>query len=250
VRGEPEKLPPDIIYAPGYRIKELNPTSKETWKALIYSGVSGMIRYNSGEDNHRWDLKNHKPLTQGIPDKKEALQRTLALLPVLGISTNDLEHLPDGKLKYESNLEITWYNDRHDNWKEKYYPRQINILFWQKIHDGASVLSIGGGGLLRAGYISDGHLAELEMTFRNIKPIGNAPAKTAKELVAMLKRGEGNSFCSTIPTSLTVTNCTLVYPQANSMTKQDFLWPFYSLACVSVENGETNSFFIYEPLRQ
>jgi len=110
------------------------------------------------------------------------------------------------------------------------------------------VLSIGGGGMLRAGYISEGHLAELEMTFRNVTRVGDALPKTSKELIAMLKKGKGRSFHSTIPESVTITNCTLVYPEANSATKQEFLWPCYSLSAVAVEDGETNSFYIYEPL--
>lgn len=249
VHGEEGKMPANMVLdAPGYWIKEPNPTNKSSWKSVAISERSGSITFGSGEDNHRWDLKNHQPLANGVPDEHEALQRTLALLPILGITTNDLEHLPDGSLKYTSNTEGTWYNDRQDNLQRKRYIRQINIQLWQKIQDGASVLSIGGGGMLRAGYISEGHLAELEMTFRDVKPVGKASPKTAKELMAMLKRGEGRSFHSSIPASLTITNCTVVYPQANSATRQDLLWPFYSLSAVAIEDGETNSLFIYEPL--
>lgn len=248
VRGELQRLPPTIISAPGYWIKEPNPTNKETWKSLIFSEISGSIRYNSGEDNHKWDLKKHKPLAQGVPDEKEALQRTLALLPALGITTNDLEYLQNGQLRYSYNTEGTWYNDRYDNWQRKRYIRQVNIEFWQRVQDGASVLSIGGGGMLRAGYISEGHLAELEMTFRKVKPVGVALPKSSAELVRMLQQRQARSFKS-VPEHLTVTQCSVVYPQANSSTKQDFLWPFYSLKSISVVNGETNSFYVYIPLQ-
>ena len=249
VHGDAQKMSASMMLdAPGYWIKEPNPTNKSAWKSIAFSERSGSITFGSGEDNHKWDLKNHQPLAQGVPDEKEALQRTLDLLPILGITTNDLEHLPNGSLKYASNTEGTWYNDRHDNLQRKRYIRQINIQFWQKIQDGASVLSIGGGGMLRAGYISEGHLAELEMTFRNVKPIGEASPKTTDELIRMLKHGEGRSFHSDIADSVTITNCTLVYPEANSATKQGFLWPFYALSAVSIQGGETNSFYIYESL--
>lgn len=248
IKGNLQQLPPSIIYAPGYWIKEPNPTNRQTWESLAFSEISGMIRYGSGEDNHKWDLKTHKPLAHGVPSEEDAIERTLAMLPFLGITTNDLEYLPDGKLKLASDTEGTWYNDRYDNWTRKRYVRQINIQFWQKIQNGASVLSIGGGGMLRAGYISEGHLAELEMTFRNVKPVGEVSPKSSKELIQMLKIGQGRSFHDGIPTTLTITNCSLVYPEANPTTKQDFLWPFYALSAVSVENGEINSFYIYEPL--
>lgn len=251
VRGEVQKMPAKMtLDAPGYWIKEPNPTNPWSWKSVWYSERSGSIGFGSGEDNHGWGLKNHKPLAQGVPDEKEALQRTLALLPVLGITTNDLAHFPDGRLKYACNTEGTWYNDRHDNGGRKRYIRQINIEFWQKIQDGASVLSIGGGGILRVGYISDGRLAEIEMTFRSVEAVGQAAPKTSVELIQMLKHGVGRSFHSAIPDNITITNSALVYPEANSATRQDFLWPFYSLSVISVENGETNEFQIYEPLEQ
>jgi hypothetical protein len=183
-----------------------------------------------------------------VPDEPEALRRTLELLPALGVSTNDLEHLPDGRLKYASNTEGTTYNDRDDGWKQKRYVRQINIELWQRIQNGASVLSIGGGGMLRVGYMSEGRLAEFEMTFRQVKPVGNALPKTSKELVKMLQRGEATTFRPYIPDKLTITNCSLVYPQANSYTKQDFLWPFYALDAVGAEDGQTNWFRLYQPL--
>jgi len=250
VRGEAQKLPATIIYAPGYWIKEPNPTNKETWKALIFSEVSGMVRYGSGEDNHKWDLKNHKPLVQGIPNGEEALQKTLALLPALGITANDLEHLPNGQLRWSCNTEGTLYNDRYDNWQQKRYIRQVNIEFWQRIRDDASILSIGGGGMLRVGYISEGQLAELEMTFRKAVPIGKALPKSSSEVVQMLRRGQARSFRGNVPEKLIVTQCSLVYPQANSTTKQDLLWPFYSLKADSLEAGETNSLYLYVALRQ
>ena len=83
------------------------------------------------------------------------------------------------------------------NWQRKRYIRQINIELWQRIQDGASVLSIGGGGMLRVGYISEGHLAELEMTFRQVRPVGSTSPKTSKELAKMLQSGKGKTFRKT-----------------------------------------------------
>lgn len=59
---------------------------------------------------------------------------------------------------------------------------------------------------------------------------------------------QGQNLPQNIPESLTITNCTLVYPEANSCTKQDFLWPFYALDTIGIEEGQTNWFRIYQPL--
>lgn len=102
--------------------------------------------------------------------------------------------------------------------------------------------------MLRAGYMSEGRLAEFEMTFRQMRPTGNALPKTSRELIKLLQKGEARTFRQYIPDSLTVTNCTLVYPQANSYTRQEFLRPFYALDAVGVEGGQTNWFRIYRQL--
>ena len=164
VHGEIGRMPTTMLDAPGYWIKEPNPTNRLRWESVWFSEKSGAIGYSSGEDNHKWDVKNHKPLAHGVPDERAALEKTLLLLPALGITTNDLEHLPDGKLRCSFNTEGTWYNDRNDNWARKRYIRQVNVELWQKVQEGASVLSIGGGGMLRAGYVSEGRLAEFEIT--------------------------------------------------------------------------------------
>ena len=176
------------------------------------------------------------------------MARAIALLPSLSLSTNDLEHLPDGSVKYACDTEGTTYNDRYDNWRQKRYIRQINILFWQRLQDGASVLSIGGGGMLRVGFISDGKLTEVKLLFRNIKQIGSATPKSSEEIKTLLKRGDARSFSAHIPVSFNITNCGLMYPQANSSTKQSFLWPVYSLNGTYVEDDETNTFHVYVPL--
>lgn len=249
ITGKVQRMPSTMLDGPGYWLKEPNPTNNLRWKSLWFSEKSGSIGYSNGEDNNRWDIKNHKPSAQGVPNEAEALERTIMMLPALGISTNNLEHLPDGKLRCSFNTDGTWYNDRNDNWKRKRYVRQINIQFWQRLHEGASVLSIGGGGMLRAGYMSEGKLAELEMTFREVKPVATAFPRTRAEVIAMLKKGQARSFSGGVPDDLTITECALVYPQANSMTKQDYLWPFYSLKAEVIEaGGETNAFFIYVPL--
>jgi hypothetical protein len=249
IKGDAQPLSASMFYAPGYWVKEPNPTNKESWKALIFSEVSGLIRYNNGEDNHKWDIKNHKPLAEGVPTEAEALQRTLALLPAFGISTNDLEYLPNGKLRYSCNDEGTKYSDRFDGGKQKRYIRQINIELWQKIRDGASIVSLGGGGMLTVGFMSEGKLAEVQLVFRHVSPIGKASPVSANQMIAFLRNGECRTFRQNVPTELTITNCTLVYPQADASVKQDILWPAYALDAISVEDSEPKVIRIYQPLK-
>ena len=97
------------------------------------------------------DLKNHKPLADAVTPADEALRRALALLPVFAIGTNDLERNADGTLRWTSDTDGTSYNDRADG-KRKRYVRQVNITLWQKVPGGGSTLSVGSGGVIRAGF--------------------------------------------------------------------------------------------------
>lgn len=68
VHGEVQNMPASMVVdAPGYWIKEPNPTNHSSWKSVVFSERSGSISFGSGEDNHKWDLKNHRPLAEGVP---------------------------------------------------------------------------------------------------------------------------------------------------------------------------------------
>jgi hypothetical protein len=244
VQGEPVRIPSDFLGAPGYWIKEPNPTNHLTWESVYFSQVAGQIGYASGEDNHRWDINNHRPTAYGVPTPDDALQRTIALLPIFGIATNDLERNPDGTIRWKHDTDGTSYNDRADG-KRKRYVRQMNITIWQKVPGGGSTLSVGSGGVIRSGFMSGGKLAEFECLFRKLKPQGRARARINSELVSMLRRGDGRTFRQTLPESITVTNCSIVYPQGNMMFKQTSVWPFYAVSGFGVAEGKTNVLSVY-----
>ena len=100
-------------------------------------------------------------------------------------------------------------------------------------------------GVIRAGFMSGGKLAEFEYLFRKLKPQGRAKARSNSELVSMLRKGDGRAFRQTLPESMTVTNCTVVYPQGNMMFKQLGVWPFYAITGFGVNDGKTNALNIY-----
>jgi hypothetical protein len=246
VKGSAEPMPSDFLGAPGYWIRERNPTNTFTWKSVYLSLIAGELGFSSGEDNHRWDLKNHRPLTTGVPAADEALKKTLALLPVLGLTTNDLEHTQSG-LRWTWDTEGTTYTDREDG-KRKRYIRQINITLWQPVLGGGRTLSVGSGGVLTAGFMSEGKLAELKLLFRNGRSVGEARPQTRNDVIRALRAGKAYSFRELVPSSVTVTNCELVYPQGTTTTRQTHLWPFYALTGIAVEAGVTNAVSLYVPL--
>ena len=244
VKGDIELMPADFIGAPGYWIRQFIGSNSLRWKCVDFSQLTGRIGYASGEDNHRWNIKEHKPLAGDVPNAGEALNKTLALLPLLGLTTKDLEHTADGAVRWSALTDVTRYTDLKDG-KRKQYVRQMNITLWQRVPEGGSVLSVGGGGTLQAGFMSDGKLAEFEILFRNLEPLGLLPGKSKDELIAMLRQGKARTFRESLPDSLTVTNCAVVYPQGNVGMRQAHVWPFYEIKGFAAEGGETNSMSVY-----
>jgi len=248
VTGEPERMPSSFSSAPGYWIKEANPTNRPWFKAVSFSEKSGSYVFAGDEDDHRWDLKNHRPLVRGVPTADEALAKTLQLLPMFNLTTNDLERTAEGKLRWRCTTDGTTYTDKTDG-KKKRFIRRINVMLWQRMPGGGSTFSIGGGGMLEASYISDGKLAQVECVFRKLRPVGTAKLMNRNQIIQALKRGDARSFQMPSCQNLTITNCSLVYPQLSGDHKQSFVWPFYAASGFEIGDGETNyvAFYLLPP---
>jgi len=92
IRGDSSPLPEDKVEAPGFWIRELNPTNSLKWRCAVFSQANGKFGYYSGDDGDRYDSLTRKHNIQGVPENAAALATALELLPLLNLSTNDLEH--------------------------------------------------------------------------------------------------------------------------------------------------------------
>lgn len=246
VKGEPARMPDSLEIAPGYWIKQPNPTNSFLWTSVFVSEKTGALGYGIPDNGYRWDLKNHKPLVQGVPTHSEALQRALALLPALGLTTNDLELNSDGSLRRQFTKEVTGYNDHVTNEHKEMLQKRSVILF-QRV-PGGETLSVGEGGALEVAFISEGKLAEIGLLFRDIKPFASAKALSSQQIIDRIHHGKAWTFRATLPDSLTVTNCGLAYPQGNSSYRQKYLWPVYRVTGFGTTDVHTNTFSILVPL--
>lgn len=247
ISGPIVPMPDDLTIAPGYWIKEPNPTNSFLWTSVYFSKSTGLIGHGSWDSGHRWDLKNRRPFASGVPDRDEAFRRVIALLPALGVTTNDLELRANGTIRWQSTTDGTTYTDRTDKQRKRYI-RQRTITLFQRVPNGGITHSIGNGGCLEAGFVSEGKLTSVEMLFRQMKEVGQAKPLTKKEVIKALEKGRGWTLRQFLPPNLTVTNCALVYPQGNSDLKQAYVWPFYGVTGFSIQKGQTNAVNIYVPL--
>jgi len=184
VRGAPSRMPPSLDIAPGYWIKYPEPDNSLRWQSVFFSERTGALGYGSPDDGYRWDFKNHKPLVRGIPTHAEALQRTLALLPTLGLTTNDLELNSDGSIRRQFTKEVTWYNERDTNERREMVQKR-SVLVFQRIPTGET-LSVGDGGALEVAFVSEGKIAEIRLLFRDLKSVGTAKQMSVKQLTGSL----------------------------------------------------------------
>jgi hypothetical protein len=242
VRGDIKQFTDRDASAFGYLIEERNPTNRMAARDVAYIATTGAFRYGTADRGDRWDIKNHKPLVHGVPDKVEATRMAIELFPLLGISTNDLHHRPDGCLFTSSGEEGVTYNERGTK-ERKRVVIQRSISFHQRIPGAGVTSNVGDGGQVRFTFVSEGKVAGIEWFFRKLEPAGLAKPKSRQELINNIKSGRCWTRDQKAPRSLTVTNCELAYPQANSGTYQPYVWPFYMVTGVG-DDGRRVTLFI------
>jgi hypothetical protein len=231
---------------PGYWIEDLNPTNSRLGGSLVFSTTTGEIAYCSNDHGESYDKKAHRPVAERVPEPGEAHDKALALLPLLGLSTNDLQLRPDGRVAWRSTTTGVTYTDR-DTLERKRLTVARHIVFDQRM-EGGKVTGVGGGGQLRVSFVSEGKLHMIEVMFRRGPIVGQARPRSRVGIISALNARNAWSWNGSMPEKLTVTNCMVVYPQGNGSMRQEYLWPFYAVAGTSTQGGQTNAVTLYVPL--
>jgi hypothetical protein len=180
----------------------------------------------------------------GVPGKEEAKEKALMFLPVLGLSTNDLEHYGNGRIRWASSASEVGYTDRLDKQRKKAVMAR-NVTFYQRVFAGGVTASVGDGGTLRFTFVSEGKVASIEWFFRKLRKAGEAKPKSSKEIMRDITRRNAWTWHQNVPSSITVTNCVLAYPQGNSWLNQKSVWPFYM---VTGTDSEGRGVTVFVPL--
>jgi hypothetical protein len=248
MRGEPEQIPLDFAHAPGMWIKEKNATNSLLYRSVAFSFRTGYLVYDSADSGYRWDVAKHIPAVNGVPKPHDARDRALRLLENIGIGKEQLERDEAGAVHWSYTTDGTTYTDRKDGTRKRAVYR-CNVMFWQRVPGGGKTLSIGSGGVAQVGFASGGEVSHMQVLLRSLKPVGEAKALTKENIVTALKGGRGWTWRETIGDSVTVTNCSVVYPQGNLSHHQSYVWPFYGLSGYFTEAGETNALTVYVPFK-
>ena len=176
-----------------------------------------------------------------VPSADEVLRKALALLPLFGLTTNDLQVKEDGSLAGMSEQGVIWFTDRA-NGKRQSVIRERSVTFYQRMPAGSALSTVGDGGKLRFSFVSGSEVSGIEWFFRKLTPAGQAKPKSSKQIVKDIKAGRCWTWHQHVPESLTVTNCELAYPQGNSMTHQDYVWPFYMVTGIGPDQRRVTLF--------
>jgi len=241
VKGEIERFDEPLVGAFGYWIRERNWTNRCVTRDVAFIVTTGAFRYGTSDSGNRYDPKTKTHPNYAVPNKTEALERALQLLPLLKVTTNDLQLRADGTLLVGYDENVISYNDRQTR-ERKRVVIQRGVTFYQRMPAGSALSTVGDGGKLRFSFVSGGEVSGIEWFFRKLTPAGQAKPKSSKQIVKDIKAGRCWTWHQHVPESLTVTNCELAYPQGNSMTHQDYVWPFYMVTGIGPDQRRVTLF--------
>lgn len=225
----------------GYWLRELNPTNRFSQREIAFIVTTGAFRYGTADDGRRYDSKKKAHLEYRVPSKEEAREKALTLLPLLNLSTNDLEHDRHGRLRCAYGESGITYNDRVSG-QRKREVIQRSVSFFQRVPSGGTTSSVGDGGQVRFTFVSEGKLTGIEWFFRKLEVAAQAKPRSRQDIIKDIKAGRFWTWQQKVPRALTVTNCELAYPQGNSGTYQPYVWPFYMVSATGKEGGTVTLF--------
>lgn len=241
IPGELEPFLKNHPHSPGYWIRQVNATNVGKSRSVSVSLLKGTFSYSAGDDGYRYDFQAKRPNVRGVPEKEQAKQLALNLLPLLGLSTNDLEHYANGRIAWSSGSSDIGYTDRTDMQRKKVAMAR-QVTFFQRVPGGGTTASVGDGGQLRFVFVSEGKVSEIEWFFRPMEKAGAARPKGSQQIVREIEAGKAWTWFGNVPSSLTITNCVLAYPQGNSSLGQQHVWPFYRL--IGAGGGHAVTLFV------
>jgi hypothetical protein len=240
--GQVKQISGDTMGHVGYAIKEANPPVPAKPRSVFFWVTMGNFGYETGDDGDRFNPATKTHEVRGVPEKEDAKQEALKLLPVLGLSTNDLEHYPNGRIRWASSPKSISYTDKEDK-KRKTLTIARNVAFFQRVPGGGTTTGVGDAGQLRFTFVSERKVANIEWFFRSLHQEGQAKPKTIDDITRDLAERNAYTWNQSVPSSIAVTNCVLSYPQGNSWLDQKEVWPFYKLDGVA-SDGRAISLFI------
>lgn len=243
--GEVSRITGETMGHVGYCIKESSPLVQTRQRSVYFWCTIGTFGYATGDDGYRYNQTTKRHEVFGVPEKEEAKEAALKLLPILRLSANDLEYYPSGRLRWASSPKTITYTDKEDK-KRKTLTTARNITFYQRIPGGGTTTGVGDGGQIRFTFVSDGKVAGIEWFFRKLDPAGIAEPKSQEQIIRDLEVRNAFTWHQSVPSTLTITNCVLAYPQGNSWLDQKHVWPFYLISGVGARDEAVT---LYVPVR-
>jgi len=227
VNGKIMPIPPGLAEAPGLWIKEMLKDNSGKWKCVAYSYRTGNMLFTSGDDGHRWDLKNKKPLIKNVPNRKEAEKMVVKLAGELGIGSHNFQLDNNGRLDCDQRLNVLRYYSR-----ELGFPTEIvkkrTIVVKQTLPFG-SLYSVGDAGKFEVGFITDGEISDCRYTYVVAEPKYNKLGVGTSTIESRARRGLGHSWISKVKKGATVSDWDIVYPMSDTGMISETLWPYYRL---------------------
>jgi hypothetical protein len=198
---------------------------------------------------------------EGVPSKTEAQGLALKLLNSLGLSHSELARKPGETnfLTFEDVRERTRFDKVR---KESVTETSGRGIYFVRQIDGIPIAGIGAGGGFHVKFGNKGAIAELDLSWRNLKQDQHREVVSPKELCEFIKAGHAvlthrdiagpdgtdSLKARTAAKKLTITKVDFLYTSQRASDPQDFTCPFAKVEARTEIDGTNAPVQLYCPV--
>jgi hypothetical protein len=214
----------------------------------FHPDYGGFELYLADKSGFRYDKTTKKPIVEALLSNEEALRRSIDLLPMAGLSTNDLVVSKETGLPYYvASCNQVGFTDRETKERKKLCTN-TRIKFMQQV-GGHKVYGFGGGGCAEFIFVSHGELACVTWLMREAVAFKRMELKDRNAILAAIRNGECYSWTKRefAGEKLTVTEVEVEYYEGNERRLQEYFVPLYAIACRLMEAGAEREIHLLLP---
>ncbi len=219
-----------------------------TCKHLAICPTLGFIEY------HDWKAAAHSnlELVTGVPGQQEATQLGLKYLRLAGVDASQLATKPgssDLDLHWERGT-LAYYNEKTE--KEVTLTNYLGVYFLRRV-DGLNVAGIGYHGGFFICFGNNSKIADLRVTWRNLKPYQFHDCPSPEQVAKWMRsgrvafRGDRGGLPATL-LKLTIFKSTFAYDGQPGDRPMDLVFPYAIFEATAASASKTNFICFEAPM--
>jgi hypothetical protein len=217
-----------------------------TRKFLSFSPESGRIYFYDGRGRAQ-----PKDVIEDVPNRDEAVARTLALLPKFGLTESQFT-VGTGSNRFRVSYIEDVYGRRNPELNKMVHTTASQGVFIHRPVNGILFGGVGNFGGVRAEFGVRGRLLEMEISWRNLDKPELVRCGSPEQVVKWIQQGKAvegtGSFDFTGLREVTITGFTVHYFGERSMSVQRIVEPYLVLSVLGKWDAHSLPFVLFSPL--